>query len=202
MFIFMIWIICYRTAFAIDISPQETIMDNKIVSAGLPVKERHNCNINMDYLLNEFQNLYSKPGISRKTHAIISLNKYCWNNVVFKLNGLSNSDIVANENYSNCNKIYHEQLCGMAKAQLILPLSNTCQDQYEIIHFWSYSCHGGISAGEKVIPSSFKKITISACQDEISDTLDRAVKLSYLGMIWVAVVTLPLGWLLADFYLN
>ena len=156
----------------------------------------------MDYLLNEFQNLYSKPGISLETQAIISRNKRCWNNVAFKLNGLSNPDIIANENYSGCNKIYHEQLCGMAKAQLMMPLSNTCQDQFEIIRFWSYSCRGGISAGEKVIPSSFKKITISACQDEISDTLDRAVKLSYLGMSWVAVVTLALGWVLANYYLN
>ena len=149
-----------------------------------------------------FKNLYSKPGISLKTQATISRNRRCWNNVAFKLNGLSNPDIIANENYSGCNKIYHKQLCGMAKAQLMMPLSNTCQDQFEIIRFWSYSCRGGISAGERVIPSSFKKITISACQDEISDTLDRAVKLSYLGMSWVAVVTLALGWILANYYLN
>ena len=57
MFIFMIWIIGYRTAFAVDISSQEIIMDDKIVSAGFPVKERYNCKIDMDYLLNEFQKL-------------------------------------------------------------------------------------------------------------------------------------------------
>ena len=93
-------------------------------------------------------------------------------------------------------------MCGMAKAQLILPLSNTCQDQYEIIRFWGHNCRGGISAGERVIPSSFKKITKSACQEEIADTLDRAVKLSYLGMSWVALVTLAIGWVSANLYLN
>ena len=146
LFIFMIWIIGYRTVFSSDISPQESIMDDKIVSAGFPVKERYNCNINMDYLLDEFQNLYSKSGLPFKTQAIISRNKRCWKNIAFKLNGLSNPDIVSNETYSNCNKIYHEQMCGMAKAQLILPLSNTCQDQYEIIRFWGHNCYGGISA--------------------------------------------------------
>ena len=58
MFIFMIWI-GYRTAFKVisaDISPQEAIMDDKIVSAGFPVKERYNCDVDMDYLLYEFQN--------------------------------------------------------------------------------------------------------------------------------------------------
>ena len=156
----------------------------------------------MDYLLYEFQNLYIKPELPFETQAIISHNKRCWKNVAFKLNGLSNPDLIANENYSGCTKMYHEQLCGMAKAQLILPLSNTCIDQNEIIRFWSYHCHGGISAGEKVIPSSFKKITESACQEEIADTLDRAVKLSYLGMSWVALVTLAIGWVSANLYLN
>ena len=40
MFIFMIWIIGYRTAFAADISPQEAIMDDKIVSSWISSKRK------------------------------------------------------------------------------------------------------------------------------------------------------------------
>ena len=198
----MILIIGYHSVFGADISPQEAIMDDKIVSAGFPVKERYNCNVDMDYLLYEFQNLYIKPGLPFGNWHLASHNKRCWKNIALKLDSLNNPDIVSNETYSTCNKMYHEQLCGMTKAQLILPLYNTCQDQYEIIRFWSYNCHGGINAGEKVIPSSFKKITKSACQDEIAETLDRAIKLSYLGMSWIAVVTLAIGWVSANWYLN
>ena len=39
LFIFMVWIISYRTVFGADVSPQESIMDDKIVSAGFPAKE-------------------------------------------------------------------------------------------------------------------------------------------------------------------